>query len=156
MAGRSPAHKIGCPTEHFWFTCWWGTSVCFAFLLIIYLAHGYFDTHASINILKCFVSSTTLICRFEVSQIIWTMLLAKCKELRHVKGHKYNPTGSRKSSGRYRPYCNVDSFLKVHFTHFFYSVFMVPYSAVFCCTVPCKSSKFFFFFGPAPTLLLNY
>ncbi|CAL5324081.1 unnamed protein product [Camellia sinensis] len=50
---------------------------------------------------------------FEVSKSIWTMLLAKCKELRHVKGHKYKPIGSRKSSGRYRPYSNVDSFLKI-------------------------------------------
>ncbi|KAI8540632.1 hypothetical protein RHMOL_Rhmol08G0001600 [Rhododendron molle] len=50
---------------------------------------------------------------FEVSKIIWTMLLAKCKELRHLKGYKHNPIGSWKGSGRYRPYSNVDSFLKI-------------------------------------------
>ncbi|KAA8531235.1 hypothetical protein F0562_005944 [Nyssa sinensis] len=50
---------------------------------------------------------------FEVSKVIWKMLLAKCMELRHVKANKYKPFGSRKSSGRYRPYSNVDSFLKI-------------------------------------------
>ncbi|KAL0449892.1 UNVERIFIED_CONTAM: protein OPAQUE10 [Sesamum latifolium] len=33
-------------------------------------------------------------------------------ELRHLR-HKYGPFGSKKSSGRYRPYSNVDSFLKI-------------------------------------------
>ncbi|KAK6150812.1 hypothetical protein DH2020_015744 [Rehmannia glutinosa] len=32
-------------------------------------------------------------------------------ELRHLK-HKYGPFGSRRSIGRYRPYSNVDSFIK--------------------------------------------
>uniref|UniRef100_A0A5B7C938 Calponin-homology (CH) domain-containing protein n=1 Tax=Davidia involucrata TaxID=16924 RepID=A0A5B7C938_DAVIN len=50
---------------------------------------------------------------FEVSKVILKMLLAKCMELRHVKAQKYKPFGSRKSSGRYRPYSNVDSFLKI-------------------------------------------
>ncbi|XP_052190898.1 uncharacterized protein LOC127800362 isoform X2 [Diospyros lotus] len=49
----------------------------------------------------------------EVSKVIWTLLLEKCKELRDMKGHRYNPISSRKSSGRYRPYSNVDSFLKI-------------------------------------------
>lgn len=50
--------------------------------------------------------------RFEVSKIVWECLMNKCMELRHLK-HKYGPFGSKKSSGRYRPYSNVDSFLKV-------------------------------------------
>ncbi|KAF3639415.1 putative glyoxylate/hydroxypyruvate reductase HPR3-like [Capsicum annuum] len=47
---------------------------------------------------------------FEVSKILWNMLLAKCGELRHMK---YEPLGSRRCSGRYLPYSNVDSFLKI-------------------------------------------
>lgn len=58
--------------------------------------------------------------RFEVSKLVWDMLLTKCMELRHLK-HKYGPFGSKKSSGRYRPYSNVDSFLKViHHYHIKY------------------------------------
>ncbi|KAK6150818.1 hypothetical protein DH2020_015750 [Rehmannia glutinosa] len=48
---------------------------------------------------------------FEVSKVVWNLLLTKCMELRHLK-HKYGPFGSRRSSGRYRPYSNVDSFIK--------------------------------------------
>lgn len=44
---------------------------------------------------------------FEVSKVLWNMLLAKCGELRHLK---YEPLGSRRCSGRYMPYSNVDSF----------------------------------------------
>ncbi|XP_059290230.1 uncharacterized protein LOC132043776 [Lycium ferocissimum] len=47
---------------------------------------------------------------FEVSKVIWNMLLAKCGELIHLK---YEPLGSRRCSGRYMPYSNVDSFLKI-------------------------------------------
>ncbi|XP_004245671.1 uncharacterized protein [Solanum lycopersicum] len=47
---------------------------------------------------------------FEVAKELWNMLLAKCGELRHMK---YEPLGSRKCSGRYMPYSNVDSFLKI-------------------------------------------
>lgn len=47
---------------------------------------------------------------FEVSKVLWNMLLAKCGELRHLK---YEPLGSRRCSGRYMPYSNVDSFLKI-------------------------------------------
>ncbi|XP_031093395.1 uncharacterized protein LOC115998069 isoform X3 [Ipomoea triloba] len=47
---------------------------------------------------------------FEVSKVVWNMLLAKCPELRRLK---YKPLDSRKSIGRYRPYSNVDSFLKI-------------------------------------------
>ncbi|MCD7466883.1 hypothetical protein HAX54_003962 [Datura stramonium] len=47
---------------------------------------------------------------FEVSKLLWNMLLAKCGELRHLK---YEPLGSRRCSGRYMPYSNVDSFLKI-------------------------------------------
>lgn len=57
--------------------------------------------------------------RFEVSKVVWNLLLTKCKELRHLK-HKYGLYGSKKSGGRYRPYSNVDSFLKViHYFHGF-------------------------------------
>ncbi|KAL0343245.1 UNVERIFIED_CONTAM: protein OPAQUE10 [Sesamum angustifolium] len=49
---------------------------------------------------------------FEVSKVVWNSLLTKCMELRHLR-HKYGPFGSKKSSGRYRPYSNVDSFLKI-------------------------------------------
>ncbi|GER49671.1 calponin-2 [Striga asiatica] len=49
---------------------------------------------------------------FDVSKVVWNLLLVKCMELRHLK-HKYGPFGSRKSSGRYRPYSNVDSFIKI-------------------------------------------
>ncbi|KAL3630253.1 hypothetical protein CASFOL_023237 [Castilleja foliolosa] len=48
---------------------------------------------------------------FEVSKVVWDLLLTKCMELRHLK-QKYGPFGSRRSSGRYRPYSNVDSFIK--------------------------------------------
>ncbi|KAL0332595.1 UNVERIFIED_CONTAM: protein OPAQUE10 [Sesamum calycinum] len=48
---------------------------------------------------------------FEVSKVVWNSLLTKCMELRHLR-HKHGPFGSKKSSGRYRPYSNVDSFLK--------------------------------------------
>ncbi|XP_016451725.1 uncharacterized protein LOC107776351 isoform X1 [Nicotiana tabacum] len=47
---------------------------------------------------------------FEVSKVLWNMLLAKCGELRHLK---YEPLSSRRCSGRYMPYSNVDSFLKI-------------------------------------------
>lgn len=49
---------------------------------------------------------------FQVSKVVWDLLMTKCMELRHLK-HKYGPFGSKKSSGRYRPYSNVDSFLKI-------------------------------------------
>ncbi|KAL6498091.1 hypothetical protein OROGR_028488 [Orobanche gracilis] len=49
---------------------------------------------------------------FEVSKAVWNLLLTKCMELRHLK-HKYGPFGCRRSSGRYRPYSNVDSFIKI-------------------------------------------
>ncbi|KAL7141882.1 hypothetical protein ABFS83_08G084300 [Erythranthe nasuta] len=48
---------------------------------------------------------------FEVSKTVWNLLLTKCMELRHLK-HKYGPFSSKTSSGRYKPYSNVDSFLK--------------------------------------------
>ncbi|CAN4127481.1 unnamed protein product [Withania somnifera] len=47
---------------------------------------------------------------FEVSKVLWNWLLAKCGELRLLK---YEPLGSRRCSGRYMPYSNVDSFLKI-------------------------------------------
>ncbi|XP_047964133.1 protein OPAQUE10-like [Salvia hispanica] len=49
---------------------------------------------------------------FQVSRVVWDFLMTKCMELRHLK-HKYGLFASKKSSGRYRPYSNVDFFLKV-------------------------------------------
>ncbi|XP_057769086.1 uncharacterized protein LOC130989165 [Salvia miltiorrhiza] len=49
---------------------------------------------------------------FQVSRVVWEFLMTKCMEVRHLK-HKYGPFASKKSSGRYRPYSNVDSFLKI-------------------------------------------
>ncbi|XP_010547859.1 PREDICTED: uncharacterized protein LOC104819473 isoform X2 [Tarenaya hassleriana] len=50
---------------------------------------------------------------FEVSRAIWEMVLTRRTELGHLKPFKYDPFASRRHSGRYTPYCNVDSFLKV-------------------------------------------
>ncbi|XP_075660562.1 protein OPAQUE10-like [Castanea sativa] len=50
---------------------------------------------------------------FEVSKVAWKMLLTNHRELRHVKAYINEPFASRKSSGRYMPYSNVDSFLKI-------------------------------------------
>nr|GEY30512.1 calponin homology domain-containing protein [Tanacetum cinerariifolium] len=50
---------------------------------------------------------------FEVSKELWNMLLVKYMELKNFKGCMFIPVDTRKSSGRYRPYSNVDSFLKV-------------------------------------------
>ncbi|XP_023749327.1 uncharacterized protein LOC111897602 [Lactuca sativa] len=50
---------------------------------------------------------------FEVSKQLWNMLLVKYMELKNIKARMFIPVDTRKSSGRYRPYSNVDSFLKV-------------------------------------------
>ncbi|KAI3825296.1 hypothetical protein L1987_06777 [Smallanthus sonchifolius] len=50
---------------------------------------------------------------FEVSKTLWNMLLIKYMELKSYKARMFVPVDTRKSSGRYRPYSNVDSFLKV-------------------------------------------
>ncbi|KAF8405762.1 hypothetical protein HHK36_007839 [Tetracentron sinense] len=50
---------------------------------------------------------------FQVSKVVWKMLLTKCMELRHSKGYIYEPIASRKSRGRYTPYSNIDSFFKI-------------------------------------------
>ncbi|XP_071697898.1 uncharacterized protein [Rutidosis leptorrhynchoides] len=50
---------------------------------------------------------------FEVSKSLWNMLLVKYMELNNFKASRLIPIDTRKSSGRYRPYSNVDSFLKV-------------------------------------------
>ncbi|KAK9996933.1 hypothetical protein SO802_021619 [Lithocarpus litseifolius] len=50
---------------------------------------------------------------FEVSKVVWKMLLTNHRELRHVKAYINEPFASKKSSGRYMPYSNVDSFLKI-------------------------------------------
>lgn len=50
---------------------------------------------------------------FEVSKVMWKLLLEKHMELRHIKSYKNHPFASRRNSGMYRPYSNVDSFLKI-------------------------------------------
>jgi len=51
--------------------------------------------------------------RFQVSKVVWKLLLKKHAELKHSKMHIYERTSSGKSDGRYMPYPKVDSFLKV-------------------------------------------
>jgi len=46
--------------------------------------------------------------------VVWKLLLAKHMELRHIKAYKIQPFASKKNIARYRPYSNVDSFLKVN------------------------------------------
>ncbi|TKY60487.1 hypothetical protein E2542_SST17586 [Spatholobus suberectus] len=50
---------------------------------------------------------------FQVSKVVWKLLLAKHTELRHIKAYKIQPFASKKNIARYRPYFNVDSFLKI-------------------------------------------
>ncbi|XP_020227550.1 uncharacterized protein LOC109808814 isoform X2 [Cajanus cajan] len=49
---------------------------------------------------------------FQVSKVVWKLLLSKHMELRHTKAYKIQPFAS-KNIARYRPYSNVDSFLKI-------------------------------------------
>ncbi|CAJ2676762.1 unnamed protein product [Trifolium pratense] len=50
---------------------------------------------------------------FQVSKVMWKLLLEKHMELRHIKAYKSHPFSSKRNSGIYRPYSNVDSFLKI-------------------------------------------
>lgn len=50
--------------------------------------------------------------RFEVSKTLWNLLLVNYMELNRYKARMFIALDTRKSSGRYRPYSNVDSFLK--------------------------------------------
>ncbi|KAG4998884.1 hypothetical protein JHK87_019956 [Glycine soja] len=50
---------------------------------------------------------------FQVSKVVWKLLLAKHMELRHIKAYKIQSFASKKNIARYRPYSNVDSFLKI-------------------------------------------
>ncbi|MED6168177.1 hypothetical protein PIB30_009394 [Stylosanthes scabra] len=50
---------------------------------------------------------------FLVSKVVWKLLLAKHMELKHIKASRSQPFASKSNSGRYRPYSNVDSFLKI-------------------------------------------
>ncbi|XP_010246346.1 PREDICTED: uncharacterized protein LOC104589653 isoform X1 [Nelumbo nucifera] len=50
---------------------------------------------------------------FQVSKVIWKMLLTKCMELRYSKAYIYEPIAYGKGRGRYMPYSKVDSFLKI-------------------------------------------
>ncbi|XP_058731133.1 uncharacterized protein LOC131602925 isoform X2 [Vicia villosa] len=50
---------------------------------------------------------------FQVSKVMWKLLLEKHMELRNIKTYKNHPFSSKRNSGMYRPYSNVDSFLKI-------------------------------------------
>ncbi|BAT73207.1 Protein OPAQUE10-like protein [Vigna angularis] len=50
---------------------------------------------------------------FQVSKVVWKLLSAKHMELRHIKAYKIQSFTSKKNIARYRPYSNVDSFLKI-------------------------------------------
>ncbi|XP_054821180.1 uncharacterized protein LOC129320056 [Prosopis cineraria] len=50
---------------------------------------------------------------FQVSKVVWRLMLAKHLELRRVIAYHRQPLASKENSGRYRPYSNVDSFLKI-------------------------------------------
>ncbi|EHA8590797.1 hypothetical protein COCNU_scaffold024428G000010 [Cocos nucifera] len=50
---------------------------------------------------------------FQVSKIVWKMLLKKYPELKHSKVYIYERTSFGKSDRKYMPYPKVDSFLKV-------------------------------------------
>ncbi|XP_019704444.1 uncharacterized protein [Elaeis guineensis] len=50
---------------------------------------------------------------FQVSKIVWKMLLKKYPELKHSKVYIYERTSFGKSNRKYMPYPKVDSFLKV-------------------------------------------
>lgn len=50
---------------------------------------------------------------FQVSKVVRKLLLAKHMELRHIKAYKIQPLASKKNIVRYRPYSNVDAFLKI-------------------------------------------
>ncbi|KAF5199137.1 Opaque10 [Thalictrum thalictroides] len=49
---------------------------------------------------------------FEVSKVIWKLLLTKFMKLRSSKAY-FSKSASGKKGGRYMPYSNVDSFLKI-------------------------------------------
>ncbi|XP_027919462.1 uncharacterized protein LOC114178001 isoform X2 [Vigna unguiculata] len=51
--------------------------------------------------------------RFQVSKVVWKLLSAKRMELRHIKAYKIQSFTSKKNIATYRPYSNVDSFLKI-------------------------------------------
>ncbi|XP_076943620.1 protein OPAQUE10-like [Bidens hawaiensis] len=70
--------------------------------------HTRFDDQLSIGDL---LSDGELL--FEVSKELWNMLLVKYMELKSYKSRMFVPVDTQKRSGKYRPYSNVDSFLKV-------------------------------------------
>lgn len=53
-------------------------------------------------------------CSFQVSKVVWKMLLKKHVELKSSKIFIYERTSFAKQDGKYMPYPKVDSFLKVH------------------------------------------
>ncbi|XP_010247321.1 PREDICTED: uncharacterized protein LOC104590375 isoform X1 [Nelumbo nucifera] len=52
-------------------------------------------------------------CRFQVSKVVWKLLLTKCIELRYSKAYIYEPIAYGKGRRRYTHYSKVDSFLKI-------------------------------------------
>ncbi|XP_078155366.1 uncharacterized protein LOC144551317 isoform X2 [Carex rostrata] len=50
---------------------------------------------------------------FQVSKLIWKMLVKRSTDLKYSKFHIYERTSSGKSEGKYTPYPKVDSFLKI-------------------------------------------
>lgn len=50
---------------------------------------------------------------FQVSKVVWKLLLKQNVELKHSNVHIYERTSSGKIDGRYMPYPKVDSFLKI-------------------------------------------
>ncbi|XP_076944209.1 protein OPAQUE10-like [Bidens hawaiensis] len=83
---------------------------CQARIWIEEVLHTRFDDQLSIGDL---LSDGELL--FEVSKELWNMLLVKYMELKSYKSRMFVPVDTRKRSGRYRPYSNVDSFLKASF-----------------------------------------
>ncbi|KAJ7957105.1 Opaque endosperm10 [Quillaja saponaria] len=50
---------------------------------------------------------------FEVSNVVWKLLLTNHMELKLKRDYENEPFALKKSIGRYTPYSNVDSFLKI-------------------------------------------
>ncbi|KAL5992919.1 hypothetical protein ACLOJK_013838 [Asimina triloba] len=50
---------------------------------------------------------------FQVSKVVWKMLRTKYIEMKYSKAFVHKPSESGKGGGRYTPYSNVDSFLKI-------------------------------------------
>ena len=56
------------------------------------------------------------VCRFEVSEVLSRMLPMLSVDETLLKVYEWKPLASNKSTRRYMPYYNVDSFLRVGFS----------------------------------------